>query len=1047
MGDIYKFDIETVVSMIAPFRNENTRILICAGPPCPDFSRIRKQAPGLVGPNGQLFAQFLQIVHQVDNAFGQQNVDLVVENVYFQDMSETAIIDNELHASHVICDSADAGLIKRVRLWWTRHDWSTSETNWEWMHACPQVRLPDEWKQDHSKILEEDHHFHPHITEGWRLLETFTTPAETDDGRPPPAGRRHAPEVMARWQQDGCTFAPWHYKDHNLVYSDQGHRLLDINEKERCHGLPTDWTALEPSPPQYQRDRHRMLGNSWHILPALYIIANVMHCTYPNIEPHKLPPLTFCQEMPKQVRSSKLQWICNRWLASTHTVHHVPKQTQFACDPECRHIATHLDLALKSDDPRRTIPPTFGPVQFAIDLLCELGPDIVALRSDILSEIESLAFELEEETASWWSTRPLHVQKAYRQFVPSDNDIETTCTQIPLLKHLLALFAYPDQEQLFDELDNGFFVMGALPPGAGWNARKDNKYQKPISRERFQHENLTYVRNKLRNPRLDYAEKMLDEVLAETKLGRIEGPFEAPPSWNTVTTGVPSLPTTIRTRECPTTTPATALAFPILQTGSDDQTKVRRGEDWRRSHHNETVFATDAPHHDSIESFVNLARTMNRHGLKDLRLWGHDHEGAYRQLPLRHPDEAYLLLHTKRGPTLWRHNVLLFGAVGSVWAYNRLGDVLTFISSVIMAIPTLHYVDDYGGIEPETTAQSAFTIFEDVNKTQRFHVKQTKKQAPATKHKVQGVNIEITADGVILSPTPNRLETMTKAIERCLEEESLEPPEAARLAGKLSFLTSTLFGKVGRGHLQAIYARQHCDPRESWSLGTRLKASLGALVELLPIMRPKFIPFEHESKPPVIFGDAFWTPTERGRNFPMTGDRNGWGIIFFPRRPDWPHAFGCHGEVPIEVLLAFDTNKAQIFLLEALTAILSGCIAPVFSNSHYITFIDNEPAKFSLLNGHTKNHQVNNLVSAFWHEQARANTMPWFERVTSEANCSDAISRGDPTLLHENGWPILSLNLKLFWKLLIQQDWDPRSWAKCTDDLKDQLLRWRDKHH
>ena len=50
------------------------------------------------------------------------------------------------------------------------------------------------------------------------------------------------------------------------------------------------------------------------------------------------------------------------------------------------------------------------------------------------------------------------------------------------------------------------------------------------------------------------------------------------------------------------------------------------------------------------------------------QVWGHDHEGAYRQLPLNLPAMAYVLLLTKAGPTLWRHNVLLFGAVASVWA-------------------------------------------------------------------------------------------------------------------------------------------------------------------------------------------------------------------------------------------------------------------------------------------------------------------------------------------------------------------------------------------
>ena len=58
-----------------------------------------------------------------------------------------------------------------------------------------------------------------------------------------------------------------------------------------------------------------------------------------------------------------------------------------------------------------------------------------------------------------------------------------------------------------------------------------------------------------------------------------------------------------------------------------------------------------------------------------------------------------MLLLTPDGPTLWSHNVLLFGWAASVWSYNRFGDILVACSRTMILSPAMHYVDDYGSME------------------------------------------------------------------------------------------------------------------------------------------------------------------------------------------------------------------------------------------------------------------------------------------------------------------------------------------------------------
>ena len=89
------------------------------------------------------------------------------------------------------------------------------------------------------------------------------------------------------------------------------------------------------------------------------------------------------------------------------------------------------------------------------------------------------------------------------------------------------------------------------------------------------------------------------------------------------------------------------VAFPIVTLSVADVLKVRRGEDWRRSGHNATTQVVDKPHHHAVGHYAATAASLVRAGAEDLAVWGHDHEGAYRQCPLS--DRS--LLSLPRAPT------------------------------------------------------------------------------------------------------------------------------------------------------------------------------------------------------------------------------------------------------------------------------------------------------------------------------------------------------------------------------------------------------------
>ena len=211
-----------------------------------------------------------------------------------------------------------------------------------------------------------------------------------------------------------------------------------------------------------------------------------------------------------------------------------------------------------------------------------------------------------------------------------------------------------------------------------------------------------------------------------------------------------------------------------------------------------------------------------------MHVWGHDHDGAYRQLPLDNMSSC-------QGPALWSHNVLLIGSCASVWGYNRFGDAMVSVSRILLLCPTMQYVDDYGSAEITRHSASGFQAFEDFNRALGYRMKPSKRQSPAQTHKIQGVHISIEQQHVILTPCPQRVDRMHQDILSCIQNDHLDSDMARRMAGKCNFLTGRLFGKVGRAPLKAIYARAH---NHHTSLDKPTKAALCALMDIISHCKP-----------------------------------------------------------------------------------------------------------------------------------------------------------------------------------------------------------------
>ena len=176
---------------------------------------------------------------------------------------------------------------------------------------------------------------------------------------------------------------------------------------------------------------------------------------------------------------------------------------------------------------------------------------------------------------------------------------------------------------------------------------------------------------------------------------------------------------------------------------------------------------------------------------------------------------------------------------------------------------------------------------------------------------------------------------------------------------------------------------------------------------------------------------------------PKTRTDGTWAIAL--RQTRWPTAFVARGEVPHAVMTAFSTNEAFIFFLEALTAMIGGLVAAQLDTSDWISFIDNEPAKYALIKGYTGNAQVNTLLATFWEFQVQEGLSPWFERVTSKANVADAVSRDDLSFAQSQNWPEVLLPLDNFFASLTAQSFCAQDWRAFSLEIKTAIDKVRTK--
>ena len=799
--------------------------------------------------------------------------------------------------------------------------------------------------------------------------------------------------------------------------SDNKLDIPPIETKESLHHIPVGYTSCLP-----RKQRHKAVANSWHVGVASLLIWILL------LQSKTAQAMT-TTPVPKPRADTSfptLAYIAQQWGTSTTlgpAKNPTPRSHQVELITD---MWQHWRAALALPDPAQEQMTLEPHLERTLRIQHVMKTELTDLRHRACHEVQLLVEEVSQETEDWFQNLKPHIQKLYGN--------TSTCIQVIAIEKLADLFQWGGRPDTAAGTYRWLPLLGELQPGWGWPTRTDERYKHPISRSQLRDLNLQYILDKMHRHKCDpHWYTLLQEIAHDVTTNRMEGPFTGPAAWSHKTVAAPQFRHTQELIKGPSEHPITSIAFSITQTGADGREKIRRGEDWRRGHQNDTITATDAPSNHRPITFTAIAAAMaNQH--KTSLIWGTDQEDAYRQLPVAEPNDTWVILFTPTGATLWRHNALLFGATGSVWAYGRTADLIMWLARSILLTPCIHYVDDFAAVEDSDLAESSFDTAHKLWESLGFRFKPSKKQHPAESHKIQGVIMTIGKEGFTLAPDHNRLQKVITQLQEIKLQNQVHPDEAMRLAGKIQFMCGTLAGQTMKACLKPLYQRAFQGGSEQ-PLTEALVDAIDTMCHILSHVQPRIIRFK-PATPAVLYADAYFkagdqrikiADAENHEWDPAAANlmENGWGFVLHCEQG----TFYAHGSIPAELIGKFTERRAYIYALEIIAQIL----ALVSTRSRWETaiwcWIDNEPGRTALTKGCGRDRKVNRLLAALWSFLTAENTDPHWRRVCSAANIDDGISRGDLQIASQNGWTEVQADWKELYRVL----------AKCTTSLNQAL--------
>lgn len=163
---------------------------------------------------------------------------------------------------------------------------------------------------------------------------------------------------------------------------------------------------------------------------------------------------------------------------------------------------------------------------------------------------------------------------------------------------------------------------------------------------------------------------------------------------------------------------------------------------------------------------------------------------------------------------------------------------------------------------PVSAPIAAMTVLAVCSPCLARNMKTSKAQPPAPAQDLLGVRVVIEENQIMVCPSASRTSKVTALIDSALLSNGLSAHDAQTLAGKLAFLSTTVFGQVGRAALKPVYARGHnVGENNHGRLTSALRRALMLMRYIINNAKPRIKPLQvHplQCQHAVVYIDAFF---------------------------------------------------------------------------------------------------------------------------------------------------------------------------------------------
>lgn len=291
------------------------------------------------------------------------------------------------------------------------------------------------------------------------------------------------------------------------------------------------------------------------------------------------------------------------------------------------------------------------------------------------------------------------------------------------------------------------------------------------------------------------------------------------------------------------------------------ETKVRAVDHMTESLVNEATGTNEKLTSDTLDMFFELSKLLRSKVDGPLSSWKADIDSAFRRIPIAPEHRPFAMVaFIEKGETLiMQHNAMPFGAISSVFHWDRIGSLICTIARKVLRLPVLRYVDDFFTIDRELSTPRAKLIFA---RLVRCLLGETAISERKLEHgnplTILGIEAFLQHDGATFRPNEEKAVKWSDKIWEILCNGSLKGGEASKLAGALQWATSHTFRRLGRAMLRPLFKQIRCRRPE---LSGELRLGLQWWLEVLSLEISEKRKWVEIDTPPVfMYCDARSTP-------------------------------------------------------------------------------------------------------------------------------------------------------------------------------------------